>query len=767
MTLHRCKPQPRQGGQIAKFLRATEISDSSVPGKSKVIEVPVSVQRWLNASVILREDWEALPGDVRRQIAACTDDDQLCRQLIQHRVLTDYQASRLRAGTTHGLVLGSYRVLNRLGAGGMGVVFLAEHVVMRRQVAIKVLPLHTDQDERLLQRFMIEMRTVARLQHPNIVYAIDAGACVSDENPNTVLHYFVMEYVPGTDLEDMIRTHGPLTLAKTADLMYQIASALAEANKHKLVHRDIKPSNIQVTPEGQAKLLDFGLARALGNQMTEPGVLLGTLDFIAPEQVRDAHTVDIRADLYGLGGVMCWCLTGAPPFTSVNNLFEIANRFKVPPPSMRAKHPGLPAEFEAVVQRLLAVRPEDRFETPQAVMSALMPFIRAEGQELLMPTPPVRITEDDGAIAYAPRIKNILIVDDESSIRALCRAVLQSEGMRCDDCSRGGQAIAQVRQKRYDLVLCDVNMPDMLGTEVCKRLREDPSGPNMKVVMMSGGVNADIMAQLLLGGADDFLTKPFSVIQLQARVKAALRLKDAQDRADHLNHHLQSVNHELEQNLDDRDHSLVQSRNAMVLALAKLVDHRLGDDGGHLRRMQHYTRLLAEEAAKLNQFAGQIDAGFIELLECCAPVHDIGKIALPDHILLKPSKLEPDERLHMQTHTTIGADTIQEIAEKHSFSSAFLQMATDIIRHHHERFDGAGYPDRLTGSDIPLAARIVSIADVYDALRTRRVYKPALSHTATLQVMLQSSDGHFDPALLQALHRVAEGFARIYRESLG
>jgi response regulator RpfG family c-di-GMP phosphodiesterase/tRNA A-37 threonylcarbamoyl transferase component Bud32 len=767
MTLNRCTSLPRQRGHSHKLLRATELHDSIAPSKSKVIETPISVQRWLNASVILREDWETLPGDVHTQIAACTDDEQICRRLVEHRVLTDYQAKRLRTGSTHGLVLGSYRVLNRLGAGGMGVVFLAEHVVMRRQVAIKVLPLHIDQDERLLQRFMTEMRTVARLQHPNIVYAIDAGAYVSADNPNTTLHYFVMEYVPGTDLEDLIRTHGPLTLAKTADLIYQIASALAEANKHKLVHRDIKPSNIQVTPEGQAKLLDFGLTRALGDhQMTEPGVLLGTLDFIAPEQVRDAHTVDIRADLYGLGGVMWWCLTAAPPFASVNNLLEVAGRFKSPPPSIRAQHPELPPEFDAVVTRLLAVRPEDRFETPQAVMSALMPFIRAEGQELLTPTPPAEITEDYGGIGYTPRLKNILIVDDESSIRSLCRAVLQSEGMRCDESAHGAQALAMVRQRRYDLVLCDVNMPDMLGTEVCKRLRDDPPGPNMKIVMMSGGVNADIMAQLLLSGADDFLTKPFSVIQLQARVKAALRLKDAQDRADHLNHYLRSVNHELEQCLDDRDHSLVQSRNAMVLALAKLVEHRLGDDGDHLRRMQQYTRLLAEEAAKLNQFAGQIDAGFIELLECCAPVHDIGKIALPDHILLKPSKLEPDERLHMQTHTTIGADTIEEIAEKHSFSSAFLQMATDVVRHHHERFDGTGYPDRLTGSDIPLAARIVSIADVYDALRTRRVYKPALSHTATLEIMLQSSDGHFDPALLQVLHRVEEGFARIYRESL-
>jgi response regulator RpfG family c-di-GMP phosphodiesterase len=305
----------------------------------------------------------------------------------------------------------------------------------------------------------------------------------------------------------------------------------------------------------------------------------------------------------------------------------------------------------------------------------------------------------------------------------------------------------------------------MPGTEICKRLREQPPCPNLKIIMMSGGVNADIMAQLLLSGADDFLTKPFSIIQLQARVKAALRLKEAQDRGDALNRHLQQINQQLERNLGDREQSLIESRNALVVAMAKLVEHRVGDDGGHLQRMQKYTRLLAEEAARTPKFGPHIDAAFIELLETAAPLHDIGKIALPDHILLKPSKLDTDERLQMQTHTTIGADTIAEIARKHSSSLAFLRTAGDIIRHHHERYDGAGYPDRLAGDAIPLAARIVSIADVYDALRTRRAYKPALSHQAALQIMLDASNGHFDPALLQAFQRVEAGFARIHRES--
>jgi len=200
--------------------------------------------------------------------------------------------------------------------------------------------------------------------------------------------------------------------------------------------------------------------------------------------------------------------------------------------------------------------------------------------------------------------------------------------------------------------------------------------------------------------------------------------------------------------------------------LAKLVEHRLGDDGGHLDRMPRYARLFAEEAARTSQFAGQINSTFIDLLETCAPLHDVGRIALPDHILLKPNRLDQDERFQMQTHTTIGADTMQEIAKKHNFSLAFLQMATEVMRHHHERYDGAGYPDRLAGANIPLAARIVSIVDVYDALRTRRAHRPALSHTAALQVMLHGSAGQFDPALLQIFQRIESSFDRIYRECL-
>jgi response regulator RpfG family c-di-GMP phosphodiesterase len=230
-----------------------------------------------------------------------------------------------------------------------------------------------------------------------------------------------------------------------------------------------------------------------------------------------------------------------------------------------------------------------------------------------------------------------------------------------------------------------------------------------------------------------------------------------------LNQHLLKVNHELEQSLGSRDTDLVQARNALVLALAKLVEHRASEKGMHLVRLQRYCRALAEEAARTANFSAQLDPHFIEMIECCAPLHDIGKVGLPDHILLKPGKLDADERVIMQAHTLIGAETLQEVLKLHGSALAFLRTAIDITRHHHERFDGHGYPDRLAGSDIPLAARLVALGDVYDALRSRRPYKPALSHLAALQVMT-SQTGQFDPALMPILERCAPQFERIFRE---
>jgi response regulator RpfG family c-di-GMP phosphodiesterase/serine/threonine protein kinase len=723
----------------------------------------------LASSIVLAEDWDLLPEAARAELAACPDTDGLLERLVKHKLLTDYQVARVQAGTTFGLVLGNYRVLDKLGAGGMGVVFRAEHMRMRRQVAVKVLPLSPEQDQRILRRFLTEIRAIAQLQHPNIVAAFDAGEAANPGSNTPVLHFFVMEYVPGLDLEEYIVAGGPLPPAKACDLMHQVASALAEAHSHNLVHRDIKPSNIRITPEGQAKLLDFGLARHFPSGVTEPGVLLGTLDYMAPEQVQDAHGVDIRADLYGLGGTLYWCLTAQPPFPSTggNVVRELSARLKQEPPSVRSKRPEVAPELDAVILRLMALNPADRYATPQAVMRALLPFLRPELRDHLI-LPPTGssgdIRLDEPQRAAGTHTHRVLLVDDHRDIRTFCRCVLQAEGLRCDEADGGLAALEAVQAKAYDLVLLDIDMPDLQGTEVCRKLREAPPCAHLKVILASGGNNSDTMAKMLLAGADDFITKPFSVVQLQSRVKAALRLKDAQDRSDLLNQHLLAANHALEQSLGSRDSDLVQVRNALVLALAKLVERRASEAGAHLLRLQRYCRCLAEEAARTPHFAGQVDAHFIEMLECFAPLHDIGKVGLPDHILLKPGKLDPDERVIMQAHTLIGAETLQQVLRHHGSALAFLHMAIDIARHHHERFDGHGYPDRLSGSDIPLSARLVAVGDVYDALRSRRPYKPALSHLAALQVMTGGSTGQFDPALMPIFSRCAPQFERIFRE---
>jgi putative two-component system response regulator len=243
-----------------------------------------------------------------------------------------------------------------------------------------------------------------------------------------------------------------------------------------------------------------------------------------------------------------------------------------------------------------------------------------------------------------------------------------------------------------------------------------------------------------------------------------LRLKEAQDRFDEATRHLMEVNAELEKSLTARDGDLVHIRNALVLALAKLVQSRDTETAAHLVRLQRYCRALAEEAAAAPAYSRAVTEPFIDLLVSCAPLHDIGKVGLPDHILMKPGKLDAEERLLMQAHTVIGSETLKAVAEEYGASVAFLQMGIDIVRHHHERWDGAGYPDRLAGSAIPLAAQMVGLADVYDALRSRKPWKPALSHSTAVLALAEGSPGQFDPALVQVFQRCAPQFERIFRE---
>jgi response regulator RpfG family c-di-GMP phosphodiesterase len=739
-----------------------------------------SIWELLDSSIVLKEDWDDLADSARQELTACTDRDSLLALLVEHRLLTQYQAGRIDAGKMHGLILGNYRVLDRLGRGGMGIVYKGEHLRMRRLAAIKVLPLHPDTDENLLRRFLMEMRTIAQMKHPNIIEALDDGHLASDAMGEPSVHFFVMEYVPGYDLDELVTKKGPMQPDQACNIIYQVAGALAEAYQHNVVHRDIKPSNIRVTADQQAKLLDFGLVRRLHHRITDHGTALGTLDYIAPEQACDASNVDIRADIYGLGGSLFWCLTGRTPFEGDGTFAaKMLRRMNQKPPSLRVVNPMLPADLDALIGRMMACNPDDRYPTPQAVMKALLPFLKSGSSDSFYLAPSADKKESHHGQSSAPksswsgieqttlRVPRVLVADDTRMVRSFCAHSLHEAGIECDQVENGALALSAINAKAYDLLLTDWMMPEMTGLELCQKVRENPPSPNFKIILFSSEVTDDKVAQMLAGGADDFLPKQFSPVQLVARVQAALRHKDLQDRSAILNRHLLACNRQMEENLLSRDSDLVQVRNALVLGLTDMVCRRDAENIQHVLRLQRFCRLLAEEATGVPSLADQIDQNFIAMLECCAPLHDIGKVALPDYILTKAGNFDAEERLIMQTHTVIGAETLQNVAQRHGSAVAFLQMAIDIARHHHERYDGQGYPDRLRGNDIPLAARIVAICDAYDSLRTRQSYKPALGHSATLEIMLENSPGQFDPLLLQAFRRCASEFERVYREMPG
>jgi putative two-component system response regulator len=729
------------------------------------------IDQLMSDSLILMEDWDALPLSIQEKILWTPDRTRLMSLLVEHGLLTQYQASRILAGTTFGLVLGSYRVLDRLGAGGMAVVFKAEHVDLRHMVAIKVLPLTPGQDSRLESRFFSEMRIVSRLHHPNIVAATDAGRVVSPDPTTPSLRYLTMEYVTGQDLEEYVLNAGPLPINRACSIVYQIASALDETHKFNLVHRDIKPSNIMLASEDQAKLLDFGLSMHFDHRMTTPGTVLGTLDFMAPEQAKDASTVDIRADLYSLGGTLFWILTGRLPFPSNGNPMEtLAQRLNQEPPSLRDYVPDFPIELDVVVRRMMARHPVDRYQTPQAVMQALLPFLHTDSREhfgLGLPTQAPWSSSQRSSMSVPGRAatNRILLVDDEAGIRKLCNQVLSAQGFVCDEVHDGMAAIDQIERESYDLVLLDVHLPDMSGVEVLSKIRDSAPSQHLKVMMLSGQTCPDEMASMLLKGADDYLTKPFSIPQFIGRIQNAIRLKSAQDRSIILNQQLLALNAELESSLKTREADLANTRNSLVMALARIVEQRDHSGQAHLIRLQKYTRALAEAAGRSAMFEDELNPHYIDMLECCVPLHDIGKVCLPDHILSKSGTLTMEERLIMQTHTIVAAESLQEVAKLHASAIAFLQMSIEITRHHHERWDGSGYPDRLAGTAIPLSARIVSICDVYDALRCRKVYKPSLSHAAAVQIMSESAAGQFDPNLTSVFAQISPTFEVIFREN--
>ena len=294
----------------------------------------------------------------------------------------------------------------------------------------------------------------------------------------------------------------------------------------------------------------------------------------------------------------------------------------------------------------------------------------------------------------------------------------------------GAKALDMVQSGSLRLVICDWEMPEMNGVELCRALRTRDSAGYVYLILLSSRDSSADIVEGLSAGADDFITKPFNPAELAVRIRIGERILS------------------------------LEQRDLTIFALAKLAESRDPETGADLERVCNYSRGLAQHLSTRPEFASEINAGFVRLIYETSPLHDIGKVAIPDCVLLKPGRLSDREFTIMKSHAMLGAETLDAALREHP-EAKFLRMAREIAATHHERFDGTGYPMALKGTDIPLSGRIVAVADVYDALTTKRVYKAAFQHEVAKSIIVAESGTHFDPRIVETFLAVEQQFIDI------
>lgn len=313
----------------------------------------------------------------------------------------------------------------------------------------------------------------------------------------------------------------------------------------------------------------------------------------------------------------------------------------------------------------------------------------------------------------------VLIVDDDPVYLELLEQVIQELGYDVEKAKNGREAFDLICHGDFRVVLSDWQMPEMSGVELCQRIRRRPLSSYVYFILLTSLDRAQNVVKGLQAGADDFISKPFDPHELRVRLRAAERIVS------------------------------LESRDLFIFSLAKLAESRDNDTGTHLERIREYCRILAEQLSHTEAYHDVIDSDYIRTIYMTSPLHDIGKVGIPDAVLLKPGRLTPDEFEIMKGHANIGYQTLEAVVQTHP-SAEFLRFARDIAWTHHEKWDGSGYPRGLTGEDIPLCGRIVAVADVYDALTTKRVYKPAYEHREARQIIIEGRGQHFDPCIVDA-----------------
>jgi putative two-component system response regulator len=351
----------------------------------------------------------------------------------------------------------------------------------------------------------------------------------------------------------------------------------------------------------------------------------------------------------------------------------------------------------------------------------------------------------------AEPVQTILVVDDTPDNLVLMSDLLKGQ-YRVKLANNGAKALLIAHSESPpDLILLDIMMPEMDGYEVCRQLKLSEQARAIPIIFLTAKAGIEDERFGLSLGAVDYITKPISPPIVLARVETHLNLKRAAD-------FLRSKNAYLESEVQRRTQEITAIQDVTILAMASLAETRDPETGNHIRRTQHYVKALALHLQNDPRYSEQISDAFIDLLYKSAPLHDIGKVGIPDRILLKPGRFTPDEFEIMKTHTTLGFKAIEHAEVALGTPVAFLDMAKQIALYHQEKWDGSGYPEGLSGTQIPLAARLMAVADVYDALISRRVYKEGMPHEKAVAIIIEGRGSHFDPDLIDAFENLVEQF---------
>ncbi len=548
-----------------------------------------------------------------------TDRDRIAQAMVNHGLLTAFQMERILACNIFGMVFGNYRIEDRVGGGTVGIVFRARHKHLKRLVAIKVVPADETTPPQFLERFDLEMELLARVDHPHVIRVYDTGVLEPTEPGHSPLRYAVLEHIDGCDLENYVYQHGVVPVPLAAEWGRQLATGLAAAHAHNLVHRDFKPSNVLVTGNRRAKVSDLGLARHFASVNTPRPGIVGSIEFMAPEQTADAATVGPAADVYALGATLFWALTGQLPFAKSANSKEALSQIRTATPRrLRTVDPQLPAELDEMLARMMSRDPSAR---PTAT--------DVSGWLATLANPSVH-----------PALDGAVLPEAEHEV--------------------------------------------------------------------------------------DFLR--FAVTHL-------------------------------EQTIAVRDELAAEAASAVLTALARVAQFR-GEPAGTQKRLQEYVRAMAGKLKAKPDWVMLADARFVDDVIRAIPARNVGLVGVPDGSLTGAST--PDAQAALERHPLIGCHILEVIVARHGKALPYARVARDVIRHHHEKWDGHGFPDRLKRDQIPHAARLVAVAEAYDALRQPQDGDPGLSHEYAITGLLNESKGFFDPAVIDAMVAAHTTFEAIF-----